>query len=131
MKSSIEAAKGFAERLLACDDSVDRHFLERARRVAEAAYLAVDGSEEAARALMRENADALIAQLQESAVPLAVTEGTSLAFMSERERASIVATPGGSLSVSGWPPLAARWLRQRPAQTLRIDSKPARAECPD
>jgi hypothetical protein len=91
MSDSIEAAEGFAERLLPSNDNLDRHFFVRARRVAAAAYLAADESEEDARALMREDPETLIARLRNSTVTLAVTEGALLAFMADRERTSILA----------------------------------------
>jgi len=91
MSESIEAAEGFAARLLASNDSFDQHFFVRARRVAAAVYLVADQSEEDARALMREDPETLIAQLRHSPVSLAITEGALLAFMAERERASILA----------------------------------------
>jgi hypothetical protein len=90
MSASIEAAEGFAERLLASNDSLDRHFFVRARRVAAAGYLVADQSEEDARALMREDPETLIARLRDSAVTLAITEGALLAFMADRERTSIL-----------------------------------------
>jgi hypothetical protein len=91
MSESIDAAEGFAERLLASDDSRDRHFFARARRVAAAVYLVADQSEEDARALMREDPEKLIARLRNSSVSLAITEGALLASMPDRERASILA----------------------------------------
>jgi hypothetical protein len=91
MSESIEAAEGFAERLLASNDSLDQHFFVRARRVAVAAYLVADQSEEDARALMREDPETLVVRLRNSPVTLAITEGALLAFMAERERASILA----------------------------------------
>jgi hypothetical protein len=42
VSESMKAAEGFAERLLASDDNLDRHFLVRARRVAAAVYLAAN-----------------------------------------------------------------------------------------
>jgi hypothetical protein len=61
MNDSIEAAEGFAERPLASNDSLDRQFFVRARRVAAAVYLVADQSEEEAGALMREGPETLIA----------------------------------------------------------------------
>jgi hypothetical protein len=40
---------------------------------------------------MRQPAETLIARLRNSAAALAITEGASLDFMAERERASILA----------------------------------------
>jgi hypothetical protein len=91
MSDSMEAAEGFTERLLPSDDSLDRHFLLRARRIAAAVYLAVDESEDDAKALMRDPAEMLVARLRSSLIALAITEGTSLEFMSKQERASILA----------------------------------------
>jgi hypothetical protein len=75
MSDLMKAAEGFSERLLVSQDSLDPHFLNRARRLAAAVYLAVDGREEDAKRLMRKDAETLMARLRNSQTPLAITEG--------------------------------------------------------